>query len=177
MAGRSKNTACDIASGEKYLGESSKQVSDEEACKKSCEDAAACKSITFYSSGWCSHFSTECTKTKADGNAISIRLSRAATTTASPAGWLIHREILIVGTRARNHIRVSKVSMRKRTAPIRCSYSYRILTPTPTHYTRRREIHMGGQVQEQCVRRGLWREIPGRVVEASVGRRGMQKVL
>ena len=88
-AGRSKNSACDAGSGEKYLSTSSKLVSDEEACKKSCEDAAACKSITFYSSGWCSHFSTECTKTKADGNAISIRLSRAATTTASPAGRLI----------------------------------------------------------------------------------------
>ena len=82
----SKNSACDAGAGEIYLGASSKQVSDEEACKKSCEDAAACKGITFYSSGWCSHFSTECTKTKADGNAISNRLSRATTTTASPAG-------------------------------------------------------------------------------------------
>ena len=45
------------------------------------------------------------------------------------------------------------------------------------HSTRRREIHMGGNVQEQCMRRGRWRNIPGRVVEASVGRRGMQKVL
>ena len=88
-AGRSKNSECDIASGEKFLCASSKKVSDEEACKKSCEDAAACKSITFYSSGWCSHFSTECTKTKADGNAISNRLSRAATT-ASPAGRCIY---------------------------------------------------------------------------------------
>merc|ERR1712230_105268 len=84
-AGRSKNSACDMASGEKYLGASSKEVTNEEACKKSCEDAAACKSITFYSSGWCSHFSTECKSTNADSNAISIRLSRAATT-ASPAG-------------------------------------------------------------------------------------------
>ena len=78
-----------MASGEKYLTASSKQVSDEEACKKSCEDAAACKSITFYSSGWCSHFSTDCKKTKADRNAISIQLSRAATT-ASPTGRFIY---------------------------------------------------------------------------------------
>ena len=87
-AGRSKNSVCDIVSGEKFLFKSSKLVSNEKACKKSCEDAAACKSITFYSSGWCSHFSTECTKTKADSNAISIRLSRAGTT-ASPAGQFI----------------------------------------------------------------------------------------
>ena len=84
---RFANTAC--GAGEKYLGASSKQVSDEKACKKSCEDAAACKSITFYSSGWCSHFSTGCTKTKADSNAVSNRLSRAATT-ASPAGQFIY---------------------------------------------------------------------------------------
>ena len=45
------------------------------------------------------------------------------------------------------------------------------------HSTRRREIHMGGYVQKQCMRRGLWRKIPGRVVEASVKHRCMQKVL
>merc|ERR1712187_219390 len=71
---RFANTACDRASGEKYLGTSSKKVSDEDACKKSCEDAAACKSITFWSGGWCSHFSTECKATKEDSNAISARL-------------------------------------------------------------------------------------------------------
>ena len=88
-ATRSTNTACDVRSGEKILFKSSKLVSDEKACKKSCEDAAACKSITFYSSGWCSHFSTDCKKTKADRNAISIQLSRAATT-ASPTGRFIY---------------------------------------------------------------------------------------
>ena len=85
----SKNSACDAGAGEIYLGASSKQVSDEEACKKSCEDAAACKSITFYNGGWCSHFSTECKKTKADSNAVSNRLSRTVTTT-SPSGQFIY---------------------------------------------------------------------------------------
>merc|ERR1712032_855150 len=87
-AGRSVNTACDAGSGEKFLSTSSKRMSNEEACKKSCEGAAACKSITFYSSGWCSHFSTECTKTKAGSNAISIRLRRAGipATPATTAG-------------------------------------------------------------------------------------------
>jgi len=81
---RFANTAC--GASEIYLGASSKHVSNIDACKKSCEDAAACTSITFYSSGWCSHFSTECTKGNdiPYSNAISIRLSRAATT-ASPA--------------------------------------------------------------------------------------------
>merc|ERR1712032_639575 len=79
------NAACNAGAGEKYLGASSKQVSDEKACKKSCEDTSACKSITFYSSGWCSHFSTECKARNTDSNAVSNRLSRAATT-ASPAG-------------------------------------------------------------------------------------------
>ena len=87
-----KNTACNARAGEKYLSASSKKVSDEEACKQSCEDAAACRSITFWSNGWCSHFSTECKARKADSNAISIQLSRkstkdrpATTTTAPPA--------------------------------------------------------------------------------------------
>ena len=78
------NSRCNTAAGEVYRGKQSRMVADIEACKKSCEGDAGCKSITFYSSGWCSHFSTECTKTTTDSNAISIRLSRAATT-ASPA--------------------------------------------------------------------------------------------
>ena len=69
-----KNTACDTRFGEKFLFKSSKLVSDEEACKKSCDDVAACKSITFFTSGWCSHFSTECKERNTLTNAISIRL-------------------------------------------------------------------------------------------------------
>ena len=87
-----KNIACNAHAGEKYLSASSKKVSDEDACKRSCEDAAACRSITFWSNGWCSHFSTECKARNADSNAISIQLSRkstkgrpATTTTAPPA--------------------------------------------------------------------------------------------
>ena len=87
-----KNTACNVRAGEKYLSASSKKVSNKEACKKSCEDATACRSITFFKGGWCSHFSTECKERKADSNAISIQLSRksskvrpATTTTAPPA--------------------------------------------------------------------------------------------
>jgi len=66
------NTECDAGSGEVYLSQSSSKVSDLEACKKSCEDAAKCKSMTFYSGNWCSHFSTACTKTKTSDKAISM---------------------------------------------------------------------------------------------------------
>merc|ERR1719199_653257 len=79
-AARMKNTACNAGAGEKYLSASSKRVSNEEACKQSCENTAACRSITLYKGWlfrWCSHFSTECKATKTDSNAISIQLSRA----------------------------------------------------------------------------------------------------
>ena len=88
-----KSTACNARAGEKYLSASSKKVSNEEACKQSCEAVTACRSITFWSNGWCSHFSTECKERKADSSAISIQLSRkgtkgrpaTTTTTAPPA--------------------------------------------------------------------------------------------
>ena len=73
-----KNTACNARAGEKYLSASSKQVSNEEACKQSCEDVTACRSITFFKSGWCSHFSTECKERKVDNNAISVLLDTAS---------------------------------------------------------------------------------------------------
>ena len=87
------SAACNAGAGENYLRASSKLVSIVEACKQSCENAAACRSITFYSSGWCSHFSTECKERKTDSNAISIQLSKKSTkdrsatttTTAPPA--------------------------------------------------------------------------------------------
>merc|ERR1712224_434718 len=54
-----------------------------EQCKKSCQDAAACQSITYFSSGWCSHFSTSCTKTKKNNKAVAFRLSAGGTSTTS----------------------------------------------------------------------------------------------
>ena len=87
----SAKSACDEGAGELYLSASSEQVSNEEACKRSCESAAACRSITYYSSGWCSHFSTECKQTKQEDTGVSMGLSRAATTGA-PAGPFILRD-------------------------------------------------------------------------------------
>ena len=70
------NTECNAAAGEVWRGKSSGLVKDIDECKKSCEDEAECKSITFFSnSNWCSHFTTACTKTKTSQWAISMRLS------------------------------------------------------------------------------------------------------
>ena len=55
---------CDVSQGEIYLTKSSVKASNYTACKKSCMDAGACQSVTFYKDGWCSHFSTRCEKTK-----------------------------------------------------------------------------------------------------------------
>jgi hypothetical protein len=77
------NKECDVSQGEKYLAQSSAKVSDYAACKKSCNDAAACQSITFYNSGWCSHFSTRCEKTKPSRNANAERLKDFRTTPAA----------------------------------------------------------------------------------------------
>ena len=77
------NTECDASAGEVYRSQSSSKVSDLAACKKSCEDDAGCQSITFFDSGWCSHFNTGCTKTKSTSKAISMRLGGTQLTTAA----------------------------------------------------------------------------------------------
>ena len=69
-----KQTICDIIAGEVYRSQSSGKVSDLAACKKSCEDDAGCKSITYFESGWCSHFSTGCMKRKFAADAWAIGL-------------------------------------------------------------------------------------------------------
>merc|ERR1712032_109029 len=61
---------CDVSAGEVYLQSSPGKVSALDECKKLCEDAASCQSITFFKSGWCSHFASECTKTKRNPKAV-----------------------------------------------------------------------------------------------------------
>ena len=82
------NAECDAGAGEVYRSQSPGKVSDIAACKKSCEDDPKCKSITFFNSGWCSQFSTDCTNTKSTSKAISMRLGtqRTATTVAKTTG-------------------------------------------------------------------------------------------
>merc|ERR1719482_850054 len=53
---------CDITNGEIFMP-SSKQASNIEQCLSSCETAPACRSVTYYASGYCSHFITRCENT------------------------------------------------------------------------------------------------------------------
>merc|ERR1712048_1340268 len=57
----------------------------------SCRASANCKSITYFKSGWCSHFRTMCTNTKTNNKATSFRLDTASatTTTASDKNDLV----------------------------------------------------------------------------------------
>ena len=65
------NAVCDVAAGEKYVEASSGRFGDLEICQRGCEGNPECRSITFFKSGWCSHYSTPCTKTKWAGKATS----------------------------------------------------------------------------------------------------------
>merc|ERR1712032_1579817 len=70
---------CDFAQGEVYLPGPSGKRANIAACKKSCEDEAKCKSITFFfgtglGGGWCSHFSTKCEKKKTSKGAYAENL-------------------------------------------------------------------------------------------------------
>ena len=55
---------CDHEAGEKYLDSSRGKVQTLEACKQSCDDAKLCKSVSYFKTKWCSHWSTPCTKTQ-----------------------------------------------------------------------------------------------------------------
>merc|ERR1712037_877476 len=65
---------CDTRFGEVILKRSSTRVSTIDKCKKSCEDAAGCQSVTYFKNGWCSHFSTSCKKIKRNLNAVAVSL-------------------------------------------------------------------------------------------------------
>ena len=55
---------CDGYNGEVYLESSRGKVPTLAECKESCESADGCQSISYFKSGWCSHWSTPCTKTR-----------------------------------------------------------------------------------------------------------------
>merc|ERR1719181_2499664 len=54
--------------------------------KMRSEDDAECRSITYFESGWCSHFSTECTKRKLASDAIAMGLKTGQWMQAEPTG-------------------------------------------------------------------------------------------
>ena len=65
---------CNMGAGEVYRQESPGKLSSPAECKLSCLDAAGCASITFFNDGWCSHYSTLCTRFKSSNNAVALRL-------------------------------------------------------------------------------------------------------
>ena len=75
MVKRTQQSKCDMNAGEVFRKESSGDVSDLAACKKSCEDDAKCQGITFFTqSKFCSHFSTKCTNRTPTTNTIAMTL-------------------------------------------------------------------------------------------------------
>ena len=77
------NAECDIDAGEVYLKQSPGKGVTLDQCKTACQDNADCQSITYYKSGWCSHYSTPCANTKGKNKAIALRLAVASTTTST----------------------------------------------------------------------------------------------
>ena len=58
------NLECDGNSREVYLESSRGKVPTLAACKASCENAKGCESISYFKSGWCSHWDSPCKNTK-----------------------------------------------------------------------------------------------------------------
>ena len=77
--------SCDTSAGEIYRNQSPGKLPSLEACKKSCEDDAGCRSISYMKTGWCSHFSTRCIKTTFANKAVALRLDTATTQGSNPA--------------------------------------------------------------------------------------------
>jgi len=63
---------CDTSNGEIYMQTSPGKVPSLDECKQLCEDTVECQSITYFKSGFCSHYSTTCTNTKNNGKAVAI---------------------------------------------------------------------------------------------------------
>ena len=67
---------CDGNDGEVYLESSRGKVPTLAACKASCESAQGCKSISYFKSGWCTHWGTPCKKTRRNKKVvISLQLT------------------------------------------------------------------------------------------------------
>ena len=71
---RGPKTACDTDAGEVYMQDSPGTVGSLEQCKMFCEHVTECRSITYYDSGWCSHYSTPCTSTTMSRKAKAFQL-------------------------------------------------------------------------------------------------------
>lgn len=65
-------TSCDTDKGEKTL--QSIAVSSVGQCKTFCEQTTGCQSITYFTSGLCTLYSTPCTSTTASSNGVAMSL-------------------------------------------------------------------------------------------------------
>ena len=70
------HAACDTSAGEVYSQTSSKNTPSLQQCKKLCEASTECRSITYFKSGWCSHYSTPCAHIKRHNDAIASQVRR-----------------------------------------------------------------------------------------------------
>merc|ERR1712025_1100105 len=61
---------CNGYDGEVYLESSRGKVPTLTECKESCESAQGCTSISYFKTGWCSHWSTPCKKTRWNKKAV-----------------------------------------------------------------------------------------------------------
>ena len=77
---------CDGSAGEVYLESSRGKVPSLEECKQSCADAEECKSISYFTTGWCSHWSTLCTKTKRNKKVV---MSLQRNLDFAEGGWFV----------------------------------------------------------------------------------------
>jgi len=68
---------CDMRAGEVMIKSSWKKASSIDHCKEFCQDATGCQSITFVNDGWCSLFTTPCTKTSKNKNTVVAVLAKA----------------------------------------------------------------------------------------------------
>ena len=72
------DAACDTSKGEEFMQQSPGKLPSLEACQQACEDEQQCKSITYFNSGWCSLYSTDCSTTSVARKAVAMRLVRKA---------------------------------------------------------------------------------------------------
>merc|ERR1712048_846369 len=79
------NLECDGYDGEMYLESSRGKVPTLAACKASCESAQGCQSISYFKSGWCSHWGTPCKKTKYNKKVV-VSLVFTSDVPAAPVG-------------------------------------------------------------------------------------------
>ena len=70
---------CNGNADEVYLESSRGKVPTLSECKASCESAQGCKSISYFESGWCSHWGSPCKNTKDNKKVvISLQLTYVA---------------------------------------------------------------------------------------------------